>query len=372
MLSGNGRHRRPRQAPAFLVAAGVTSAGVALPLLGASGVSAIEGETWDRVAECESGGDWLADGENGYFGGLQLPLGMWLDYGGAEFADRPDLASRSQQIAVAERVLADRGPRVFPGCALSSGLRTEHRAEQEAEEADEAGQADAGTAGPADEPPQDDPATDERTGGSPADGTDRSSGDDGQADDGGETDEADVPEEATDSADSDKTGETGKTGESGEVGESAEDDQRHGADRTGEDGASAPEASGGRHRGTADPAEAEAERERSGGGRHAARDRVGEESPVGADYRVVPGDSLSAIAGERGLAGGWPALYERNADVIGDDPDYILPGQLLDLDAVTGGTGAADEPDGADGSSVTDESGITDKADEIRETHQIG
>ena len=61
MLSGNGRHRRPRQAPALLVAAGVTGSAIAIPLLGATGASAASGTTWDKVAECESGGSWSAD-----------------------------------------------------------------------------------------------------------------------------------------------------------------------------------------------------------------------------------------------------------------------------------------------------------------------
>ncbi|NEB65776.1 transglycosylase, partial [Streptomyces fulvissimus] len=54
MLSGNGRHRRPRQAPAFVVAAGVTGSAIAIPLLGAGTASAADTATWDRLAECES------------------------------------------------------------------------------------------------------------------------------------------------------------------------------------------------------------------------------------------------------------------------------------------------------------------------------
>ncbi|NYV78542.1 peptigoglycan-binding protein LysM, partial [Streptomyces sp. UH6] len=49
MLSGNGRHRRPRQAPAVVVAAGVTGSALALPLFAATGASAADGATWDRV-----------------------------------------------------------------------------------------------------------------------------------------------------------------------------------------------------------------------------------------------------------------------------------------------------------------------------------
>ncbi|WP_060889119.1 transglycosylase family protein, partial [Streptomyces scabiei] len=122
MLSGNGRHRRPRQAPALLVAAGVTGSAIAIPLLGATGASAASGTTWDQVAECESGGFWSADTGNGRYGGLQLTQANWEKYGGLEYAKTADLASRSQQIAVAEKVLADQGVGVWSTCGLLHNL----------------------------------------------------------------------------------------------------------------------------------------------------------------------------------------------------------------------------------------------------------
>ncbi|MEL5960837.1 transglycosylase family protein, partial [Streptomyces sp. CLV115] len=122
MGSANGRHRRPRQAPAIVVAAGVTGSAIAIPLLGASGAHAADATTWDRVAECESGGMWSADLGNDFYGGLQFSQETWKAYGGAAYAERADLASRAQQIAVAEKVLADRGPKAWPSCAVISGL----------------------------------------------------------------------------------------------------------------------------------------------------------------------------------------------------------------------------------------------------------
>jgi len=64
------------------------------------------GGAWDRIAQCESGGNWAANTGNGYYGGLQFSLGTWQAYGGTS---RPDLVSREQQIAVAERVRASSG-----------------------------------------------------------------------------------------------------------------------------------------------------------------------------------------------------------------------------------------------------------------------
>jgi uncharacterized protein YabE (DUF348 family) len=64
------------------------------------------GTAWDRIAQCESGGNWAANTGNGYYGGLQFNLGTWQAYGGT---GRPDQNSREQQIAVAERVKAASG-----------------------------------------------------------------------------------------------------------------------------------------------------------------------------------------------------------------------------------------------------------------------
>jgi len=65
-----------------------------------------DGSVWDRIAQCEAGGNWHANTGNGYYGGLQFNLGTWRAYGGTS---RPDLVSREQQIAVAERVRAASG-----------------------------------------------------------------------------------------------------------------------------------------------------------------------------------------------------------------------------------------------------------------------
>jgi hypothetical protein len=58
---------------------------------------------WDRIAACESGNNWHDNTGNGYYGGLQMDMEFWHDYDGHEFAARPDLATREQQIIVAER-----------------------------------------------------------------------------------------------------------------------------------------------------------------------------------------------------------------------------------------------------------------------------
>jgi hypothetical protein len=77
---------------------------------------------WDDLAACESGGNWSINTGNGYSGGLQFSGSTWRNYGGGEFADRADQASRDEQITVAERVRADSGFGAWPSCAGRLGL----------------------------------------------------------------------------------------------------------------------------------------------------------------------------------------------------------------------------------------------------------
>lgn len=82
--------------------------------------SVATGGVWDRLAACEASGNWAAATGNGFYGGLQFTLGTWRAYGGTGM---PNQASREQQIAVAERVLAGQGPGAWPVCSYKAGLR---------------------------------------------------------------------------------------------------------------------------------------------------------------------------------------------------------------------------------------------------------
>jgi hypothetical protein len=104
-----------------MVTVAATGAGLALPLLGAGAAHAGEAGPWDKVAMCETGGMWNANTHNGFFGGLAITEDTWRQYGGTVYAPLPDLASRAQQITVAEKILADLGPDAWPGCEPSPG-----------------------------------------------------------------------------------------------------------------------------------------------------------------------------------------------------------------------------------------------------------
>ncbi|WP_405751602.1 transglycosylase family protein [Streptomyces sp. NBC_00012] len=308
MGSANGRHRRPRQAPAIVVAAGVTGSAIAIPLLGASGAHAADATTWDRVAECESGGAWSADFGNGYYGGLQLSQDTWKAYGGEAYAERADLASRAQQIEVAEKVLDDRGPRAWPSCAVISGLAVDGTLPG----------VDPGSV------PADDPAGSEK----PAD--------DASADPSDAATSSDSASDGTDAVDG--ADEAGKP--SGETSRSPKPSATPSPDASADapsEVPGAPSGKSGKHRGT--PAAEKgggADREGRESGRHASRGgkdaRDTAEPAVDGTYTVHAGDNLWSIADAQKVPGGWPALYEANKGVVGADPDLILPGESLDLD----------------------------------------
>ncbi|WP_086728118.1 transglycosylase family protein [Streptomyces carpinensis] len=93
-----------------------------LGLLAASGEArAADGGVWDRIAQCESGGNWHINTGNGYYGGLQFAAGTWRAYGGTAYAPTADQASRAQQIAVATRVQQAQGWGAWPVCSARAG-----------------------------------------------------------------------------------------------------------------------------------------------------------------------------------------------------------------------------------------------------------
>jgi len=118
----HGRHRRPtavRTIALRTVTAGVV---VGVPILGlVTPASAAPDSTWNSVAQCESTGNWSINTGNGYYGGLQFDQATWDAYGGQAYAARADQASKSAQIAVAERTLAGQGWGSWPVCSVKAG-----------------------------------------------------------------------------------------------------------------------------------------------------------------------------------------------------------------------------------------------------------
>jgi LysM repeat protein len=93
-----------------------------LGLLAATGnAAAADSGVWDRIAKCESGGNWHINTGNGYYGGLQFSAGTWRAYGGAAYASTADKASKAAQIAVASKVQRAQGWGAWPTCSARAG-----------------------------------------------------------------------------------------------------------------------------------------------------------------------------------------------------------------------------------------------------------
>lgn len=116
LLSGKGKHRRGSKAVRIVTLAGVAGVAVAAPLMAAGTASAATASEWDKVAQCESGGNWAINTGNGYYGGLQFSSSTWAAYGGKSYAPQANQASKAQQIAVAEKVLKGQGKGAWPHC----------------------------------------------------------------------------------------------------------------------------------------------------------------------------------------------------------------------------------------------------------------
>ncbi|MEV8100452.1 transglycosylase family protein [Kitasatospora sp. NPDC085879] len=113
-------------APAHTASAAVSATGTVATAANAAPAAvpaAGQGVDWDKVAACESGGRWHANTGNGYYGGLQFNQATWRANGGTAYAARPDLATREQQITVAEHLAARRGLAPWPHCGARAGGR---------------------------------------------------------------------------------------------------------------------------------------------------------------------------------------------------------------------------------------------------------
>ncbi|MFH0172762.1 transglycosylase family protein [Streptomyces cacaoi] len=123
-MAVRGRHRRyqPNRINRASLTVTAGGAGMALPLIGTGAAQAADVDTWNKVAACESTDDWSINTGNGYYGGLQFTQSTWEAYGGTRYAPRADLATKDQQIAVAEKVLDGQGPGAWPVCSVRAGL----------------------------------------------------------------------------------------------------------------------------------------------------------------------------------------------------------------------------------------------------------
>jgi hypothetical protein len=291
----------------------VTGSAIAIPLLGATSASAADGTTWDRVAECESAGQWSADSGNGYYGGLQLSQADWEKYGGLDYAPSADEASRSQQIAIAEQLLDDQGLTPWPTCGPLSGLSRN------------SGDVlvDTGVANDS----------------SKSSGSSSSSGSTSPSSSSGSSSSGSSSKATKNTTKADTGGSQGT--DSSDTGTTKNDDSDNSGQDDGSSGTSENATTGaGRHRGgTADENTTDGAvdgRTDDPSGRHASRGTGASRDLVDGSYVVRAGDNLWTIADALDLDGGWAELYDANKKTVGVDPDLILPGQSLSVGVESG------------------------------------
>jgi hypothetical protein len=136
----SGRHRKPTTSAVNVAKIAFTGAVIgsgSLALAGQAG-AATDGE-WDQVARCESGGNWAINTGNGYHGGLQFSSGTWASHGGGQYAPAANMATKDEQIAVAERVLASQGRGAWPVCGTGLSGSTPRNVIEEPQALDASG-----------------------------------------------------------------------------------------------------------------------------------------------------------------------------------------------------------------------------------------
>ncbi|MGW1172511.1 transglycosylase family protein [Kitasatospora sp. NPDC002543] len=273
MLPTNGT-RLSSRTRRVIAALGVAGVGLTVPCLTSGTASAASVATWDKVAQCESGGNWAINTGNGFYGGLQFTSSTWSAFGGTAFAARADLATKDQQISVAEKVLASQGPGAWPVCSVQAGLT----------KGGAAASVDTSAGSTATKPAQSaKPAAPAAPAAKPA------------------------AKPAQPQAPAAKPAAPAQDGAQAATGNAAT-------------------------------------------GNRSDWVKKGPQQAQGADYTVVQGDWLSAIADQHQVQGGWQRLYELNRGTLTEGPDTIYPGQQLSF----GGNGQAQAAPSSTGKSGSD------------------
>ena len=122
MARYRGKHRKPSTTGRRIARTAVAGAVAGAPIIAiVPTANAASDSTWDRLAQCESSGNWAANTGNGFSGGLQFTRSTWNAFGGGQYAPVAHQASRAEQIAVAEKVLAGQGWGAWPACSKKTG-----------------------------------------------------------------------------------------------------------------------------------------------------------------------------------------------------------------------------------------------------------
>ena len=114
--------RKRRSIKARFAGIGVAGAATLAAGIATANEAKAAGSVWDAVAQCETGQNWATNSVPGYSGGLGFANQYWAAFGGTQYSALPYQATREQQIAVAQRILATNGPTAWPVCGPRAGL----------------------------------------------------------------------------------------------------------------------------------------------------------------------------------------------------------------------------------------------------------
>lgn len=264
-----GRHRKPSTAKTIVARTAIAGIVVGIPSLAfASPASAAPTSTWDNVAQCESSGNWSINTGNGYYGGLQFSQSTWEAYGGTQYAPRADLATKDQQIAIAEKTLAGQGWGAWTCAAMVGASGSPQNRDVPADNSSSSSQSS---------------SSKQSSSSSSSDSNDSSS-----------TDSSGAGQSASAQSSSDQSS-----------------SDRSSSDRSSSDQSASSQSSSSSQ---ADTQQTSAP--------------VAIKSAKDGNYKIVAGDSLSKIAAKHHVKGGWEAIYKANKDVIAN-ADLIYPGQVI-------------------------------------------
>ena len=114
--------RKQRSIKARFAGIGVAGAATIAAGIATANEAKAADSIWDAVAQCETGQNWATNSVPGYSGGLGFANQYWAAFGGTQYSALPYQATREQQIAVAQRILAVNGPNAWPVCGPRAGL----------------------------------------------------------------------------------------------------------------------------------------------------------------------------------------------------------------------------------------------------------
>lgn len=287
MTRYKGRHRKQSTAKTVVVRTAVASAFIGGPAVAAVAAStpanAAPISTWEKVAQCESTNNWSINTGNGYYGGLQFSQSTWDAFGGQQYAPRADLASKEQQIAIAEKTLAGQGWGAW-ACADNVGAS-----------------------------------------GSP-ENRDVSSSSSSSSDDSSSSDESTSSDDSSSSDESSSSDQSSSSDDSSSSQSSSSHNHSSSKKSYSDSSSSSDDSSSSSDESSSSDDNSYATKSYSKKHSHSTKSSSG--NAEGANYTVKSGDTLFKIAKARGISGGWQAIYEANKNVIAD-PDWIEVGQQL-------------------------------------------